>query len=171
MSDQALQKIKKEHYALHRKHQQFTRENNDLRKELDAMKEENQRLKQKLPETQRNPLTNEFWSILRQNVRDNNVDYIKQLINDRKLDMMDKDSEGMTLLLIAAKIGSYDIVQLCINLGADIDKEDTSKMTALKIAKKRGFPDIEELLIMNLLKTELGERIENTTNDLLRKQG
>eukprot|EP01084_Bolivina_argentea_P067026 122152_1 len=60
---------------------------------------------------------------------------------------------------------------MCINLGADIDKEDNKKQTALKIAKQNGFPDIEELLIMNLLKTELGQRIENTTNDLLQKQG
>ena len=31
--------------------------------------------------------------------------------------------------------------------------------------------DIEELIRMNMLKTELGARIENTTNDILRKKG
>eukprot|EP01084_Bolivina_argentea_P136560 240502_1 len=170
-ADQALQKIKKEHYALQKKQQQSTREINDLRKELDAMKEENQRLKQKLPETQRNPLTNEFWSILRQNVRDNNVDYIKQLINDRKLDMMDKDSEGMTLLLIAAKIGSYDIVQLCINLDADIDTISKSGQTALDLARQGAWTHIERLLLFSKMNANMGDSILNTAHTINKQKG
>merc|ERR1719242_1062717 len=60
---------------------------------------------------------------------------------------------------------------MCINLGADIDHQDKSANTALKIARKKGFNDIEELITMNLLKTEVGKRIEETTDDLRRKQG
>merc|ERR1712244_159278 len=73
--------------------------------------------------------------------------------------------------MYAAQYGSYELVSMAINLGADIDKEDKKKQTALKIAITAGFVDIEELLIMNLLKTELGQRIENTTNDIAQKKG
>eukprot|EP01083_Nonionella_stella_P162056 531619_1 len=78
---------------------------------------------------------------------------------------------GRTLLMLSAFYGCYELVSMCINLGANIDKLDVSKKTALKLSQVNGFPAIEELLMMNLLKTELGQRIEDTTNDIARKQG
>eukprot|EP01083_Nonionella_stella_P162055 531616_1 len=65
----------------------------------------------------------------------------------------------------------YELVSMCINLGANIDKLDGYAQSVLKLSQRNGFPAIEELLMMNLLKTELGQRIENTTNDIARKQG
>eukprot|EP01084_Bolivina_argentea_P181305 313139_1 len=85
--------------------------------------------------------------------------------------MDETDTSNRTLLMLATEFGLYELVSMCINLGADIDHQDISKKTALKIATESGFLDIEELLRMNLLKTEVGKRIENTTNDLLQKRG
>eukprot|EP01084_Bolivina_argentea_P043539 80217_1 len=115
--------------------------------------------------------TPEFWDNLQKKLKKKDIEYIKDLVRKKELSMDDTNNAGRNLLMLATEYGIAKLVSMCINLGADIDKEDNSKQTALKIAKQNGFPDIEELLIMNLLKTELGERIENTTNDLLMKRG
>merc|ERR1712228_991143 len=115
--------------------------------------------------------TPQFWKNLKTKLNLGDIDYVKDLIRSKKLNMDEINEKGRTLLMMAADVGNYELVSMCINLGADIDKIDNDKKSALKIAKERGFPEIEELLLMNLLKTELGERIENTTNDILKKKG
>eukprot|EP01084_Bolivina_argentea_P198694 340166_1 len=115
--------------------------------------------------------TAQFWSYLDTKLKIGDIEYIKDLVRNKEIKMDECNHAGRTLLMLATEIGSYELVSMAINLGADIDKEDNNKETALKIAKEKGFPDIEQLILMNMLKTELGERIENTTNDLLRKQG
>eukprot|EP01083_Nonionella_stella_P272259 923140_1 len=115
--------------------------------------------------------TKQFWDHLEKKLKESDIDYVKELVRNNELTMKETNEEnGRHLLMMATAHGSFELVSMCINLGADIDKQDKNKKTALKLAKENGFPDIEELLLMNLLKTELGKRIENTTNELLRKK-
>eukprot|EP01083_Nonionella_stella_P151407 483661_1 len=115
--------------------------------------------------------TKQFWVHLDKKLKESDIDYVKELIRNNEIKMDETNEEnGRHLLMMATAYGSFELVSMCINLGADIDKQDKTKKTALKLAKEFGFPDIEELLLMNLLKTELGKRIENTTNELLRKK-
>eukprot|EP01083_Nonionella_stella_P305818 1068438_1 len=115
--------------------------------------------------------TDEFWQEVDNKLRDGDIDFIKDLVRNKKLNMDETDKNGRTLLMLSAFRGCYELVAMCINLGANIDQLDNNNKTALKLSQQYGFPDIEELLMMNLLKTELGQRIEDTTNDIARKQG
>merc|ERR1712154_523088 len=116
--------------------------------------------------------TTQFWNDLEKTLKDGDIEHIKDLVRSKELKINEiNEKNGRNLLMYAAQYGSYELVSMAINLGADIDKEDKRKQTALKIAITAGFVDIEELLIMNLLKTELGQRIENTTNDIAQKKG
>eukprot|EP01083_Nonionella_stella_P113740 335494_1 len=114
--------------------------------------------------------TKQFWDHLEKKLKESDIDYVKELVRNNELTMNETNAENRHVLMMATAHGSFELVSMCINLGADIDKQDKDKKTALKLAKENGFPDIEELLLMNLLKTELGKRIENTTNELLRKK-
>eukprot|EP01084_Bolivina_argentea_P143599 252118_1 len=89
--------------------------------------------------------TSQFWDHLKKKLKDRNIEFIKELIRHKQINMDESDSNGRHLLMLAVEYGSYQLVSMCINLGADIDKEDNNKLTALKIAKKNGLPDIEEL--------------------------
>eukprot|EP01083_Nonionella_stella_P296289 1006620_1 len=94
-------------------------------------------------------------------LRDGDIDFIKEL----------ERNKNSTHSLGVDVHECYELVSMCINLGANIDKLDGYAQSVLKLSQRNGFPAIEELLMMNLLKTELGQRIENTTNDIARKQG
>eukprot|EP01083_Nonionella_stella_P125992 381143_1 len=48
------------------------------------------------------------------------ADAVISLIRNKTINVVDVDSKGKTLLLIASSAGSYEIVNLCLNLGADI---------------------------------------------------
>eukprot|EP01083_Nonionella_stella_P113467 334525_1 len=115
--------------------------------------------------------TSQFWEQVDTKLSDRDIDFIKDLVRNKELNMDETDGKGRTLLMLSALHGCYELVSMCINLGANIDKLDEEKKTALKLSQQNGFPDIEELLIMNQLKTELGQRIEDTTNDIARRQG
>eukprot|EP01084_Bolivina_argentea_P067025 122151_1 len=83
-----------------------------------------------------------FWKYLVKKLKEGDIEYVKELVRNSEIKMNECNDDGRNLLMLGTSYGSYELVSMCINLGADIDKEDTSKMTALKIAKKRGFPYI-----------------------------
>ena len=100
--------------------------------------------------------TAKFWQELREKLEAGDLEYIKDLVRRNQLRMDEKDNQtGRTLLMLATHYGSYDLVSMCINLGADIDKTDSTKKTPLKIAKERGFPGMSKLIfsvvLMNIL--------------------
>ena len=53
--------------------------------------------------------------------------------------MTDSNNLDRTLLLISSKKGSYDIVKLCLELGADINHKDCGGKTAIDLARESGF--------------------------------
>ena len=79
-----------------------------------------------------------FWQEVTKALEDSNLEFIKGLIRQNKIKMDDIDNDDRNLLMLAAQYGSYELVSMCINLGANIDAEDGKKMTALKIARKKG---------------------------------
>src|SRR5450432_3009226 len=62
-------------------------------------------------------------------------------------DINASDSFGWTPLMIAAKNGSTELVQLLLTSGADPNRENSTGATALYLAVKRGHIDIVELLV------------------------
>eukprot|EP01083_Nonionella_stella_P106782 308464_1 len=99
--------------------------------QYEELKLENEVLKQRLshPSAQ-NSHSTEFWQDI-YNKCQSDADYIKSLINNKQLTMTECDTYGLTLLLMAAKRGSYELVRLCLNLGADLHKTDKEGKTAL----------------------------------------
>ena len=57
--------------------------------------------------------------------------------------------EGQTLLHIAAKNGYYEIAELLIDKGADVNKADKDGRTPLFVAAEAGYAEIVELLANN----------------------
>jgi len=119
------------------------------------------------------PKKKEFWTTLEQRIREGDTAHVKGLISSKELKMDEVNEHGQTLLMLAAMHGQYELVATAINLGADVDKIDTTheKMTALKYSQEKGFLDIEELLQMNVLKTQLGRRIEEESGHIVRTNG
>eukprot|EP01084_Bolivina_argentea_P214950 364881_1 len=74
--------------------------------------------------------TEEFWKDIEQKLKQRNFEEIKDLVRKKEIKMDDINSTGRNLLMLSAKYGSYELVSMCINLGADIDIEDKNRQTA-----------------------------------------
>jgi ankyrin repeat protein len=57
----------------------------------------------------------------------------------------EKECEG-TALMLAAKLGYYDIAKQLIDNGADVNLVDASGCTALRVAEREGHGQIVELI-------------------------
>ncbi len=62
------------------------------------------------------------------------------------LDINARNCSNETVLMIAARKGEYDLVELYVQHGADIDLKNNQGLTALDIAKKLGHDDIVKYL-------------------------
>eukprot|EP01083_Nonionella_stella_P301851 1037915_1 len=98
-------------------------------------------------------------------------DYVLSLIRDKTINMSDMDSGGRTLLLIATYEGSYEIVNLCLNLGADINHKDKEGHDALHWAQFGAWFHVEQLLLFNKMNANVGNRIDETANHIKKQQG
>eukprot|EP01084_Bolivina_argentea_P261720 442415_1 len=152
-------------------------ENEQLQKELDALKQkyetvakENKQLKEEklLSAPQYQSHSDEFWRKVDDKCK-YDADYIKTLIKNKEITMFDTNKTGYTLLIIAARRGCYEIVQLCINLGANIDHIDNNGKTALINARESGYYQIEQLLLFSKMNATIGNKIK-VTADIINKQ-
>ena len=91
-----------------------------------------------------------FWDDIYSKCK-SNPDAIKELISSGVITMTASNNLDRTLLLISSKKGSYDLVQLCLKLGADIDHKDRGGKTAIDLARDSGFYHIEQLLLFHKL--------------------
>eukprot|EP01084_Bolivina_argentea_P093810 168666_1 len=140
----------------------------ELRKQLQTSQRENRLLKEentnyqllitklnqntlnKQNETHYDNEHNEFWSKIRDALinKKYSTDYIKSLIKNKKLKMDDVDNcHGQTLLIMAAYEGAYEIVELCLNLGANINYTDKYGKTAIEYARVSERTAVEQLLL------------------------
>ena len=106
---------------------------------------------------QRNPLLDNMEFLLR-----SKPDYVKYLVSCGKILMNDTDKNNKTLLILAAEEGRYDIVQLCVNLQANIDDKDNFGGTAIDRAREGAWYHCEELLLFSQLGANVSDRVQNT---------
>eukprot|EP01083_Nonionella_stella_P094043 263768_1 len=97
-------------------------------------------------------------------------DHIKALIQNKSLNINDVNELQQTLLLIASEQGSYKIVELCINLGANIKHTDYYGKTALDKARLHSYFHIEQLLLFKSMKANVGNRVRHTSNTIKRQK-
>eukprot|EP01084_Bolivina_argentea_P072626 131869_1 len=115
---------------------EYKRQNEELKQKLALLERENAKLRKVLP-SKKHLQTNELWKEIEDKIMSNNIDYIKLLINDKTINMFDTNKLNQTLLLLSAKHGSFEICQLCLNLGCDVNHIDSNNMTAFTYTKKK----------------------------------
>ena len=99
------------------------------------------------------------------------LDYVKSLVSEGKISMDDVNKEEMTLLTYAAKHGRYDIVQLCIHLGADLDHKDNFGKTPIDHARDGAWYHCEELLLFSKLNANVSDRVQNIAFNMNKQNG
>ena len=98
-------------------------------------------------------------------------DKVKELVSDGTISMTDVDSEHMTLLSSAARRGIYSLVQLCINLGADINHTDSSGKKPIDHANEGAWFHVEELLQFGELNANVSDRVKTISYDINKQNG
>ena len=81
---------------------------------------------------------------------DNKLDEVVTILDNESVDPNITDSDGNTALVLAAKGGNLEMVELLLNYGFPVNKRNGRNRTALMYAVKRGFCS----LVKRLLATE-----------------
>eukprot|EP01084_Bolivina_argentea_P209389 356676_1 len=160
---------------LQRKLQSLEKEKNEefktLKQKYAKMKQEYNQLREKQSlsnSTEQNEHSTEFWDdIIVKVMKD--PDYVKSLIRNKTINQNDVNQDGQTLLMIAAGYGSYEIVQFCLNGGADTNHKGNNGRTALDWCRKNGYYHIEQLLLFHEMNVNAGNKVKNTS-DIINKQ-
>eukprot|EP01083_Nonionella_stella_P056398 148527_1 len=113
----------------------------------------------------------EFWQEISRKLRANDTEYIKSLVYNQTISVLDANSQGQTLLMFAADAGNYEIVNLCLNLGADVTRSDVNGHEAQFFAQAGAHVHIEQLLLFTKLNATLGNRIKITAHDIKQQTG
>jgi hypothetical protein len=79
----------------------------------------------------------------------NEYNLVKQIIDEKKVDINYTNEDGETPLIVASQLGHLHICELLISSGADVKSVDKYKQTALHWASLKGHLSICELLISN----------------------
>ena len=69
-----------------------------------------------------------------------------QALLDKGAGINDRDKQGVTPLISAARLGSTDVVKILLSKGADVTIKDAHGLSALRCAKDGGHADIAEML-------------------------
>lgn len=109
-----------------------------------------------------NAVNEDGWSALHIAVRANNAAILKELLQNKKINMnpvlpadtilIDGDSkwyaDGQTPILLASYYGYSDLVSMLLNYGADITAKDTiDDAMAIHIASARGYADTAAVIL------------------------
>ncbi|XP_049858446.1 kinase D-interacting substrate of 220 kDa B isoform X1 [Schistocerca gregaria] len=80
-------------------------------------------------------------------ISDDNISGLQNFLENKRVQVDDRDENGTTALIFAATKGKLNFVRELINHGAEVNAEDGDNWTALLCAAKEGYADIcEELL-------------------------
>eukprot|EP01083_Nonionella_stella_P161336 528300_1 len=105
-----------------------------------------------------------LWKELENQIQDENIEYVKKLIQIKKAQINDNTQwNGRTMLMMASEHGQYDICCMLINLGADVTmttKYDDTR-DAQYFAHKMGHYHIERLLLISSFGGESSAKIKN----------
>lgn len=77
------------------------------------------------------------------------LETVEELLDEGKLDVNCLGASNRTPLHRAVSCGSYDIVQLLLSRGADVQARDNGKMTPFHWAAMFGEVEVGELLVAN----------------------
>eukprot|EP01083_Nonionella_stella_P239358 837815_1 len=152
--------------------QELQSELDDLKKDHEALKRDYEALKQQgFEQKTKQKHSAKFWQEIHGKCKKNDTQYIKSLIDNKTLSVNDVNDNGMSLLHWAASRGAYEIVQLCISLGADITLQNNIGHTALDYADDEGHHAIKQLLHFAAMKANTGERIREKADGLSEQSG
>eukprot|EP01083_Nonionella_stella_P148103 468296_1 len=181
--DKTQQQLQSELDEINRKYQSLKLENDSKQKECQAeldeikrkyqaLEREHEALKQKeLQQKTETKHPEAFWNEIRGKCYKHDTQYIISLIDNKTLSVNDVGAGGETLLHYAAVCGAYEIVQLCISLGADITLQNNIGHTALDYADDEGHHAIKQLLHFAAMKANTGERIREKADGLSEQSG
>eukprot|EP01083_Nonionella_stella_P174691 606327_1 len=153
--------------------QELQSELDDIKRDHEALKRDYEALKQQgFEQKTKQKHSAKFWHAIRDKCEKNDTQYIKSLIDNKTLSVNDfDDSDGYTLLHYAADNGAYEIVQLCISLGADVTLKDNDGQTALDRADGEDHHAVKQLLHFAKMKANTGERVREKADDLTKQNG
>eukprot|EP01083_Nonionella_stella_P058529 153245_1 len=144
---------------------------------IDQLQLENQRLRQQLESNTASPVEveanrhgTEFWIQIKVNCL-KDPEAVKALVKTKEITVNDLTKNKETLLNVAASVGSYDIVQFCINAGFDTNHKDKWGKTPLGNAKRGGHHHIEQLLLFNAMNLSLGNEVKHLAERMHRQNG
>eukprot|EP01083_Nonionella_stella_P152319 488036_1 len=144
---------------------------------IDQLQLENQRLRQQLESNTASPVEveanrhgTEFWIQIKVNCL-KDPEAVKALVKTKEITVNDLTKNKETLLNVAASVGSYDIVQFCINAGFDTNHKDKWGKTPLGNAKRGGHHHIEQLLLFNAMNLSLGNEVKHLAETIHRQNG
>eukprot|EP01083_Nonionella_stella_P239359 837817_1 len=147
----------------------------DLKRKYQSLKRDHEAcaLKQKeFEQKTKQKHSAKFWEEINGKCEKNDAQYIKSLIDNKTLSVNDVDDRyGYTLLHYAADNGAYEIVQLCISLGADVTLKTNDGDTALDLADDEDHHAVKQLLHFAQMKANTGERIREKADDLTKQNG
>ncbi|OXU24596.1 hypothetical protein TSAR_000048 [Trichomalopsis sarcophagae] len=75
-------------------------------------------------------------------VSDDNLAGLQNFLENKRVQVDDRDENGSTALILSASRGKIHFVRELINHGADVNAEDADNWTALLFAAKEGFNDV-----------------------------
>ena len=146
-------------------------ENQRLKQEVERLKSHVKSLESKISSQISHNHPQTFWSDL-ENKLQTDTDYVKGLVKDGTINMKDMDNTGKTLLHYAAWYGNYEIAQLCLNLGADINQTarfNWKQITPAQFAKESNADNIAQLLLFAQTKANVGDKIIDISQSLLKQ--
>ncbi|XP_045472917.1 kinase D-interacting substrate of 220 kDa B isoform X2 [Harmonia axyridis] len=82
-------------------------------------------------------------------INDDNLAGLRSFLENKQVQIEDKDDNGTTALIYAAQKGRVNFVQELLKYGADPNAEDNDNWTALLCACKEGYVDIVIVLLDN----------------------
>eukprot|EP01084_Bolivina_argentea_P320506 556118_1 len=101
------------------------------------------------------------WNHILNAIRNVNIGYIKNIITSNDMSINSQNpNNGKTLLIYSVIVGSYDLVQVLSNFGADPNVKDNEQLSALDYAIKYGRYKITELLFYQQLSGSLGNDLK-----------
>eukprot|EP01083_Nonionella_stella_P065960 173279_1 len=143
--------------------EQLLEENKMLKEKNDALEKDNIKTK----ETNNDGV----WEKIEHLISAGDTDNLKRLIKLHSISMTDTDSNGNTIFLQACDWGRYDIAQLCLNLGSDINHKNNDGQQAIDLARDGAWYHIEQLCLFAKMNANLGDRVRDTTQSIFKQNG
>eukprot|EP01084_Bolivina_argentea_P174306 301944_1 len=112
---------------------------------------------------------NSNWNEILKEMRNNNINYIKNLITSNIDINSQNPANGKTLLIYAVITCNFDLVKTICDFGADVGIKDHNNMDAVQYGMKYGIYKITELLYYRQLSGSLGNDIRNIGSQIHKK--